>query len=165
VTKLALQALLAAVLLRAPAAASEPVKPAGPAAATPAAPAEPSKTEAPKKPKPAEVGRCQADLHKLCNDQPKKMAAFVCLFKHRKKLAPACKKELASRQKRGRAKRMAACGADQQKYCADAKKGRMRDCLRAHAVDLSKACRGFLLADAPLGKLGKPAPARKTQTP
>ena len=83
---------------------------------------------------------CKAELASLCPSDGK-TGPFVCLTQNQTKLGPECATYVKTAEER-RAKFRAACETDRAKLCkdADAKGGKMMQCLRDKQAELSKPC-------------------------
>ena len=85
---------------------------------------------------------CRDDVQRLCGDEQYSRAGIAaCLERHTSELSPAC----ATRYTAMKAKKAAfekACGADVQKVCATADRGKKTfRCLRDHESALSSTCK------------------------
>ncbi|MFA5975232.1 MAG: cysteine rich repeat-containing protein [Elusimicrobiota bacterium] len=90
-------------------------------------------------------GACRDDMEKLCPGVKGKESR-QCLNQHEAELSAACKQNIAEVKERVKERAdevKKVCQADVQKFCSDVKpgEGRIVHCLKAHAPDLSAACR------------------------
>jgi hypothetical protein len=89
---------------------------------------------------------CKAELKQLCPDiQPGGGRIKKCIEANEGKLSPGCRQKL--QEKRAQMKQRmqevrAACEADVKRLCPNIEPGggRVRECLRSHATELSPAC-------------------------
>lgn len=88
------------------------------------------------------MGACRDDVKKLCgDDQYSRDGIAACLEQHASELSPECQKRYTKMKARIEAFHQA-CGADAQKLCATADKGRKTfRCLHDHESDLSQGCK------------------------
>ncbi len=109
----------------------------------------------------------RGELATACHDDVQQLCAGVapgggriagCLREHATKVSPACKQAIAKAKARGgRGAAGAACKDDVARLCPDATGNRdaLRQCLRAHAGELSDGCR-TALATARQQRRGEP---------
>jgi hypothetical protein len=96
---------------------------------------------------------CKDDAATLCKDvKPGEGRIIKCLKQREAELSGSCrasmtkKKEEFGRKHPQAAKTMAACEADKEKFCQDVKpgEGRIVDCMKSHAGELSPGCREMM---------------------
>lgn len=89
---------------------------------------------------------CQAEVKQLCpNVEPGGGRIRKCLQDNEGKLSPTCRQQL--QEKRAKMKQRmeevrTACEADVKRFCPNIEPGggRLRDCLKSHAKELSPTC-------------------------
>ena len=93
---------------------------------------------------------CKADAEKFCKDvKPGGGRVMACLKAHEDQLSDSCKAKGAEKKAEFKEKHpkmaaaMEACKADKEKFCKDVEpgEGRIVDCMKSHATDLSSSCR------------------------
>src|SRR5262249_5797406 len=90
----------------------------------------------------------QGDIEKLCKDvQPGEGRIVKCLKEHENELTPACK-ERRDQMKAAAHEVHEACADDVEKLCGGIQPGggRIRDCLKQHADQVSPTCKEKIAA-------------------
>ena len=112
-------------------------------------------------------GACRQDAQRLCPGKTGK-EMVPCLKQHSAELSTACQVNLAETRERVRQAKDA-CEEDQKKWCSAVEpgKGRVVECLKTHASELSTGCKEKLAAIANTLSAGAQAqiPAASTTTP
>ena len=94
----------------------------------------------------ARIGvECKDDFRKLCKDAAGG-SLVQCMEQHRAEVSAACRAAMDASKSGARAagahgQRPPSCKDDFVRVCKGAKSGALRDCLKAHRLELSELCR------------------------
>lgn len=94
-----------------------------------------------------ELDACLFDMQKLCADvEPGAGRMLQCLKENSAKVSPGCKAVLEKGRVGKKGGRIAACQGDIEKLCGSVSRGggRISECLRSHAAELSEPCKEAL---------------------